>query len=115
MFIGGCGATDPEHIGTFGWLGGGHTHMCDNDPLRNHICISSREYIIPELVYHEYAHVLMKRPYTTVKCISMDQHEIKFYSEKDKEEWNDGHNKEWSKLIQQFGFEPRKYIPYVGA
>lgn len=107
VFLNGCGAgTDTEHGGTFALEGGAHTHLCPKDPFYNTICISDKDFVVPKLMWHEYAHAVTKRPYKVVSCNTMEKHELAFNSKKDRDEWNYGHNPEWSLRLAAFGFTP---------
>ncbi len=113
VFIGDCGAIDKHYAYDFGGIGGAHTHMCRNDSLRRCFCISDQKFIFDEMMWHEYAHALMKFPeIVSMKCIGKKNlHDIKFVNVKSHKEWNYGHSQEWRELILSFGYPDRLQIP----
>lgn len=119
--VGECLSRDPEHTYR---LGGSlfynvlaHTHMCPNDPYRRSICVKKEFVNNKQIMWHEYAHVLTPIPYYVIECgVDGKSEERCAFGNKNQEEakkeWNEGHSKEWAKVMKSFGLKPN--IHYMG-
>ena len=89
-----------------------HAHRCPNSLYRRCLCFASERIFKSRLVmWHEYAHVLTHLPYIVLDCSENHLDDtIQFVNKKELQKWNEGHNSEWTEIMESFGLKASRYI-----